>query len=330
MRVKGILLFSVITVSTAIIGLTFAFPSLDDLWLENPFWNGLSKVYSRMEPARLKHLRSLSSVMVDPSNTTILLLGPSKPFAPEEIENVKVFLSSGGSIVLADEFGTGNSLLEGLGLDVRFSKLLLIDLLFKDRNSQMPRILFVGTSVFTGGVEELILNYPTALTNTESIRVLAWSSPYSYLATDTSPPDEDSVYEPLPVVAVVTYGKGVLILISDSSLFINSMLDRGDNLVLLSGVTRGRVFLDEAHSIPSRLAVVKAFIVSAYSFMRMTEIRYGFAVLMIFTIVKVKWVVGEAEEEEDEVESVLHWHPEWNRELLEELHEGRRRALGAE
>ena len=188
----------------------------------------------------------------------------------------------------------------------------------------MPRILNVSSVE----VDELVLNYPTVLDDADDVAVLAWSTSFSYLAVSPGPPDEGSVSGPFPVVAEVGVGGGSLVLIADSSLFINSMLDRGDNMAFLMSLVEGEVLLDEAHSIPSRLTVVKAFLVQVYSVLRLTEVRYGLAALSVIAVARVKWVVDEAEEEEDEVEVVLRRHPEWDRGLLEELYEARRRARG--
>lgn len=329
MRIKTLLLVSLVAASIVVTGLTFTFPPLDDLWLENPFWNGLSKVYSRIHPVRLRNLTSLRRD-VEPHMSTVLMLGPSKPFTAQEVEAVEVFLVSGGRVVLADDFGTGNSLLQGLELDARFSGLLLLDPLFKEQNSRMPRVLNVLSSRYTGGVEGVTFNYPTVLNHTEDVAILAWSTPFSYLAATPSPPSEDSAVGPFPVMAEAKVGEGSLILISDSSLFINSMLDREDNMALLRGLAGGKVYLDEAHSLPSRLAKVKMFLVQAYSFLRMTEIRYGLTALLVLAVAKVRWSSREMEEEEDRVEAVLRKHPEWDRMLLEHLDEQWRRNRGAE
>jgi hypothetical protein len=108
----------------------------------------------------------------------------------------------------------------------------------------------------------------------------------------------------------------------------NSMLDRGDNMALLKALVEGRVFLDEAHSIPSRLTKVKALLVQAYSVLRMTEIRYGLTAFALIVVANVKWFVADAEGKEDEVEAAMRRHPDWDRGLLEELREERRRARG--
>lgn len=323
---------SLVAASTVITCLILTSPPLDDFLVENPFWNGLSKVYSGMHPIRLRNLADLRSV-ADPSDCTVLMLGPSQPFTANDIDSVKEFLVSGGRVVLADDFGTGNRLLQGLDLQVRFSGLLLLDPLFKEKNSRMPWVSNLSSYASTEELKGLALNYPTVLNNTENVSVLAWSTPFSYLAATPSPPTNDSAAGPFPVMAEVKVGEGSLILISDSSLFINSMLSQGDNMALLKELAGGTVYLDEAHSMPSRLARVRMLLADVYSLLRMTEIRYALTALLVFVVVKVKWSTGEREQEESEVDTVdavLRKHPEWDGELLEQLEKERRRARGAE
>ena len=328
MKIKTLLLTSVAVVSVVIVGLSLAFPPLDDLWLENPFWNGLSGVYSTMKPNRLIELASLERVVDEPSNSTILMLGPSKAFTAEEVEAVGYYLSMGGRVILGDDYGTGNTLLEGLGVDVRFSGLLLMDALFKDKNSLMPRILHFSPSSYILGIGKLTLNYPTVLNYTEDVTVLAWSTPYSYLADTPQSQTENSPVGPFPVIANVKMGEGNLFLISDSSLFINSMLEREDNMALLRGLAIGEVYLDETHSQPSRLTHFKMYLGQIYSVVRMTEIRYGLTFLLVVVAVKVKLGSRKVEAEENEVEATLREHPEWDRRLLNELQAQRRKARG--
>ncbi len=314
--------------SLVIVGLTYAFPSLDDLWVENPFWNGLSKVYSQIDPVRLDDITTLYSLLEDPSNATVLLLGPSKPFSVDDVKVIEWFLINGGHVVLTDDFGTGNMLLEGLGLDVRFSQKLLMDALFKDKSSVMPRVLNL---TFSGvHVQELTLNYPTTLENTTNTSVVAYSSSFSYTADTPGTPTEDSPVGPFPLVAEVSLGDGSLVLISDSSLFINSMLERAGNQGFLKGILEGQIVIDETHSMPSRLTLVKIFFMQVYNLLKKPEIKYGLTIACVFAIYNVNWNDGKSVEAEDEVERVLRQHPEWDRELLEQLHEERRRVWQVE
>ena len=44
MRTRFILLIGLAASVVAIVGLTWVFPSIDDLFVGNPFWNGLSEM----------------------------------------------------------------------------------------------------------------------------------------------------------------------------------------------------------------------------------------------------------------------------------------------
>lgn len=325
MRARFILLLGLSVSVVALVGLTWAFPSIDDLFVGNPFWNGLSEMYVAVEPVRVGNLTQLSGVVKDRSNSTLLFLGPSKPFRSSEVGIVASYLNGGGRVVLADDFGTGNGLLEGLGLDVRFSGQLLQDPLFKDRASVLPIIYNFTSPVRVMNVTFVGLDYPTVLTGTGGASVLAWSTYFSYLSADATPPKDSSVYGPFPVMASVKVGKGTLVLISDSSVFINGMYGMGSNAALLGGFAKGTVVIDESHSIPTLLTMIKEALVAIYSFLSLTEIKYGLVALGVVVGFKVKWD-KPVEVREDEVAATLRSHPEWDRKLVENIDELRRKS----
>lgn len=326
MRVKTVLVLSVVASVALIAAVTYAFPSIDDLFVENPFWNGLSELYSRTNPVRLDSLDSLNIIADEPKISTLLLIGPSKPFSEREIANILGFIYDGGTLVLADDFGTGNALLRGLNIPILFDTLLLQDRLFNGKNSLMPKIMVTGAALFDG-VENLIFNYPRTLYVTESTEVLAWSSSFSYGAVEPVAPSASLRAGPFPVVAEVRMGDGRLIAVSDSSLFINSMIDRGGNWKFLENLASGNVYIDESHSIPSRLTTVKNFMLSVHSFFCNAEIRYGFTLVLVVIAFKLNWTNIE-DLQPDEVEEVLSRHPEYDREMVEKLYEERRLARG--
>jgi hypothetical protein len=327
MRIRFVLLIGLTFAVVALVGLTVVFPSIDDLWVENPFWNGLSEMYVALKPVRLGELSSLGDVAGDPGNSTVLMLGPAKPFTADEVMIVDAFLKSGGTVVLADDFGTGNTLLEGLGLRVRFSGELLQDPLFKDLNPVMPEVLTVSVALQGAGVSKLVLNYPTVLNNTEGLTVSASSSFFSYLSTAVAAPSTTSPSGPFPVVAEAKVGKGRLVLVSDPSPFINGMLGKAGNEALLGSFVRGQAVIDEAHSIPTNLALIKGFLAQVYAVANLVEVKYPLVALAVLLGFKVKW--GEpVEDRVDEVEAVLRGHPEWDRGLIENVEELRRRSDG--
>ena len=315
MRVRSVILLSLAILIIASIGVSWVVQPIDDLWVENPFWNGLSDVQTILKPVRLSGLENAELLS---SNSTILMLGPSLAYSETEITSMRSYLEDGGRIVLTDDFGTGNSLVAGLGLNVRFSGQLLRDELFKERK-MMPRIFLVEASPETIGVKELVFNYPTVLTGVKADEALAYASFFSEVSNSTG-------VGPFPVMALLKMGKGSIILISDSSIFINGMLDQGDNLILLKNLQRGALFIDEAHSAQSRLAQFRNFSAAAYGLFNHPEIKYSLAAVLIVGVFKVRW--EDMDEQPDEVEETLRRRPEWSRRELEELREARRRAHG--
>ena len=324
MRTRFIILIGLAASVVAVVGLTWFYPSVDDLFVGNPFWNGLSEMSVAVQPVRVGNLTQLGGVVKDASNSTVLFLGPSKPFRASEVKIVDSYLSKGGTVVLADDFGSGNELLEGLGLGARFLGLLLQDPLFKDRTSVMPIAYNFTSRVAAMNVTSVELNYPTVLTGVSSANVLVWSTYFSYISANVTQPSDSSTYGPFPLIASLKVGEGTVVLISDSSMFINGMYGLGDNAALLRGLVRGTVVIDESHSIPSLLTIIKEAFVAIYAFLSLTEIKYGLVALGVVVGFKVKWDKPSVDRE-DEVAATLRRHPEWDRGLVENIDELRRK-----
>jgi hypothetical protein len=327
LRARFILLVGLVVSAAFIVGLAAWFPSIDDLFVGNSFWNGLSEVYSVYHPARLETLEALSGAFSDPSNSTLLMLGPSKPFTTTDVQQVRGYLASGGAVILADDFGTANTLLEGLGLQVRFSGELLEDPLFKDRNELMPVAYIFDKYLQDRGVRVMVMNYPTVLSGVEGIKVYSWSSSFSYVSDKPASPAAASGSGPFPLIAEAEVGAGHLVLISDPSVFINGMLGSGDNSVVLGSFVGGLVAIDEAHSIPSTLSVMKDYLVQIYAVLGIAEVRYSLLGLGLVLSFKVKWDEPEADRV-DEVEETIKRRPDWNRDLVEHVDELRKRKDG--
>jgi hypothetical protein len=304
---------------TLLLGVTAVYPSLDDLWVENPFWNGLSEFYVEVKPLRMGGLSGLQNIMF-PGNTTLFIIGPSTDFSQEEAAWIRGYLHRGGTLVLADDFGTSNQLLEGLGVEARFSGGLLKDPLFRDKSALLPITLQTGYD----GVENIVFNYATVLTDIDGAEVKAWSSPFSVVEAVGGEPQPEA--GSLPLVAELSVGEGKLVMVSDSSPFINSMIQKGDNRLLLRALLTGEAVIDEAHSMPSRLTAVKSQLAKAYTALGSLELRYGFALLMVAGVMAVR--LDDGGEPVDEVEAVLGAHPEYDRGLVERLYAERRRARG--
>jgi hypothetical protein len=320
LRARFLLLVGLVVSAAFILGLAAWFPSNDDLFVGNSFWNGLSEVYNVYHPVKIGTLATLNTTFSDPANSTLLIFGPSKPYTGADVQRVRMYLAEGGSVLLADDFGTANTLLQGLGLRVRFSGELMEDPLFKDRNELMPISYTFDKSLKDKGVKEMIMNYPTVLNDTEGVKVLAWSSSFSYISSKVEPPTVTSPSGPFPLIAEVDVGGGHLVLVSDPSIFINGMLGAGDNSAVLRSFVTGSVAIDEAHSIPSTLTLVKDYLVQVYAVLSITEVKYSLVGLGLILSFKVKWDEPLADRV-DEVEETLKRHPDWGRELVEHVEE---------
>jgi hypothetical protein len=193
----------------------------------------------------------------------------------------------------------------------------LKDPVYREKNCHMPRIHDLDYT----GVEELVLNYPTVLSDTEGFTVRAYSGVFSYVTGS----EKFYNFTRMPVIAEKVVGEGLLVLVSDSSLFINSMLEYGDNMKLLGALSQGKALIDESHSDASRHTMVKRGIEYLYTALGNLEVRYGVALVVIYMLLKFK---VEYDDPVNEVEAIMMAHPEYDRELVERLAEERRKIHG--
>ena len=289
--------------------------SPDDFGPANTAWNGLSAFVSMEHPLILRNVSSLP-----PDGTGFVLLedGPSSPYTPAEARGVSSFVASGGTLILADQYGIGNSLLSGMGLSSRFTGALLTDPLFNFRNS----FLVVAPTVAMKNVSSLAFDYATTLTVSDpGAQVLAYSSDFSYLyPTQPGGSIASAPRGPFPVLAQVPDGRGRVYLIADDSVFINSMLGRSGNAELLKDLSTGTMLLDTSHFSVGPATLARDFEASAYSTLSIPEIRYSMLVLGLAAVLAYKFGAGPKPEEE-ELKTVTREHPEWNVERLRRLKE---------
>ena len=309
--------FGVVLSMVIVLGLASVYPNVDDLWVENGFWNGLSTFHDSQELTRVSRLADLGSLS-NLGSSTLFIIGPYQDFTTGDADRLTDFLLQGGRLVLADDYGTGNQLLGLLGLDARFDAVVLRDPIFREKNILMPIIETQGIS----SVGSVVLNIPTRLLNVQDSTVVAWSSPVSY-ATETLE-DIAVEYNRHPVIAEIPYGGGYVVLISDSSIFINSMITRGDNQALVDYLSQGTALLDEAHSMRNRLTVVQTGLHRISSFFSYFEVRYITTLLAVALIMSLRFDIKS--QPVNHVEELLKQHPEYDRSLIEWLQNEREKA----
>jgi hypothetical protein len=265
------------------------FPSNDDFQAENPFWNG-TKDMSSVVPA--SPLADLSALPSSPWGSTLILV-PYLDFAPAELEGLRAFVDGGGTLVLADDYGYGNEVLEYLGLGVRFSGQVLLDPLFNYKNGWLPKVTHLASSSITTDTESLIFNHATCLTDVEEDDILASSSSFSFLDLNGNQVwDEDELAGPLPVISRHSLGSGQLILISDPSVFINSMDEVGSNRVLvqnIAAITTAELLIDQSHLPPSSLAQTKDLLAYVRGFLSTPAVTAGLVAVVLAVVLIPVW-----------------------------------------
>jgi len=197
---------------------------------------------------------NLDELSLDPQTAALAIIGPSRPFSKADGDLVGNFVRNGGMLVLADDFGTGNSLLEGMGATSRISGKLVIDLSF-EKKPEFSVCFDMVPDALTRNVTTLLLNYPSTITiagNTTD--ALVYTSIASWLDTNANrTQDPEEPQGPFPVLAREHLGLGSIVLLSDPSVLINGMRDYmsngkfADNIVAEMCSDRQAVYFDESH-----------------------------------------------------------------------------------
>lgn len=233
------------------------YPTPTDFLLGNPSWNGMSGF------ARQWHALPLSSPAMLPQDAeaTALVIIPYRPVSPTDVSRIGQYTRRGGTVVLLDDYGFGNQILDGLALPGHFAGIPLVDSLANYKSRYLP---LVTRTVLLPFGRVLVLNHPTALVGVPPEAVVAWSSPYSRLSgSGAALRRAEDVQGRFPVAAQWRLGRGTLFAVADPSILINGMLGLADNRrfidkVLRSGGDPVRVFVDQAHLPATRLDQVQS------------------------------------------------------------------------
>jgi antitoxin component of MazEF toxin-antitoxin module len=251
-----------------------------DFSIYNPAFNGCEqfRLYMNSKGYEVKPLLSSLSVLSRYPNSTCLILGPSIIYYnPVEVSELANFVKGGGGLLIADDFGTAETLLLQLfpllGIPTpNFTKHILYEPTDANLTSWTTAPLitsFNSRYTFTQGINQVLLNYACTITNVLPENMVATSSILSWSDMDdnkniNAPPD---VIGPQTVIAAydlseMGLGSGRIVILSDPSIFNDDMINRVDNLVLAGNIidwlAQGRggsdypIIVDEAHlSLPA-------------------------------------------------------------------------------
>ena len=263
-------------------------PLYDDFRVENPFWNGSGTLSTNY---MIESLESFAELPASPRGTTLILI-PYLELTSGELEQLGSFISEGGRLILADDYGHGNQILEYLGFGVRFSGEVLVDPLINYKTGYFPKIIHFKPDPLTINTESLVLNHATCLVNTEADSAIALSSSFSFLdRNENGTREDDEPSGPLPVICRETSGDGEVVLVTDPSLFTNCMneIDENEGFIRNIADTTTSLYIDQSHLPPSDLHQTKLILARGREYLRSPLITAGLVALVVVITLEPVW-----------------------------------------
>jgi hypothetical protein len=193
----------------------------------NTGWNGTSAFFSALDRHRVTDITDPAGLAPSTNNTTLLIIAPVRQPTGEETAAYRSFVERGNTIVLADDFGTGNAILRGIGSRIVIlpGNLSSIDRAYNDPYSVVAYPVTNASPVRS--VSAVVLNRPAPL---DGGVPLLTSSIMSWIDTNGNRRiDRDETMGRFAVMAREKAGTGEIIVLSDPSIFINAMQDPGAN-----------------------------------------------------------------------------------------------------
>lgn len=295
MRLSNVLFIVVVLISVISLVAIWFYPSVHDFMASNTMWNGLKEFRNEFSARQIDSLDDLSNA---PENS-ILVSIPYLDYTNQELVKIKRFVDNGGTLLLMDDYGYGNSVLVYLGVSVRFSNKPLLDPLFSYKNQYLPRITDFMPGVKENGIGAIMLNHATTLSNVAESEAIAWSSEASFLDTDDNGSlDQGEPKGPFTVAAMLRLGKGKLTIVADPSVIINTMVGRDDNyrfIRYLIGNTNGekRIMVDNSHLAKTPLDVSKTRLLGAREIISSPYALIGITAMIFIVISRYTLKKGE-------------------------------------
>ena len=217
----------------------------------NEGWNGTSLFFSDLERHRSTEISDPKKLAGYPKNTTLLIIAPHHHPTSQELAAYSAFLKDGNMIFLADDFGTGNEILSGIGsrISILPGNLSSLDRRFLDpysvvayRSSEKSPI-FLPDDIALNRAAPLDGGTPLILTS-----VMSWVDSNGDRKINRG---EDM--GTIPVMASESAGPGQIIVLSDPSIFINSMYtleENGNNRIVIRNIVNrdGLLLIDQMNS----------------------------------------------------------------------------------
>jgi hypothetical protein len=194
----------------------------------NGGWNGTSSFFSDLDRHYTQDIYTPDDLTRQPNNSILLIIAPFHEPTAQELAAYRTFLNKGNTIFLADDYGTGNAILSGIGSNI--SSIQPGNLSSLDWQYGDPYTFVVYPSIEQSPVplpDDMVLDRAPPLDGGTPLMftsVMSWND-----ITGDRRLTEGEVMGTFPVMATETLGQGQLIVLSDPSIFINSMYSAEEN-----------------------------------------------------------------------------------------------------
>ena len=217
----------------------------------NTGWNGASAFFSDLDRDRTTEVFDPGVLEGQQGNATLLVIAPHRSPTGREIAGYKAFLAGGHTIFLADDFGAGNEILAGIGSRITITPVNISSL---DRQYADPYLIIAYRTQETGPFvmpPEITLNGAALLEGGSPLMltsVMSWA--------DRNANNRLNIGEEMgtmPVMVQESIGPGRLIVLSDPSIFVNTMYlqpENADNRAFIHNLTTqdSTILIDQMNS----------------------------------------------------------------------------------
>ncbi len=301
----------------------------------NPSWDGTSGIRTTADATGVESIIAQNSTTYEETTaegTVAVVLSPDRQYNERAAGRVTSFVRSGGTLVVAEDYGQhGNELLAAAGTEARINGTALRDEQQAGPSPAFPHATPTANHTYTENVSMIVLNHGSTVDSGNATTLMS-SSEFSYHDTNGNERLDDSeILDRRPVVTIEPVGDGHVLVVSDPGIFLNSMLERGDNEAFLRGILgeHERVLLDMSHStgVPPLVALQLALQQSGL----LTFVAGSLSVMMLVFLAKPaslsarlrgwrKTTTDSPTPSSDELTAAIRArHPDWDDERVERV-----------
>lgn len=218
-------------------------------------WDGGSELRTHLGAGEtsVDIARSMSAYeQDDPDGTVAVVLEPAEAYSRAEQARLSLFVSQGGTLLIASDSTETNALLANLGVTTRIDGQQVRDEENNYLDPALPRADDVADHRWVADVDALTLNNGTVLDPGDGT-TLVNTSVLAYVDENRNGTlDDTETLGSRPVAVVESIDAGTVVVVSDESIFTNAMLDEDGNrqFVRNVGADHDRAIVDYSHSEP--------------------------------------------------------------------------------